>query len=310
MGKQRQGILPGLAAQGALDRSVGRSARRTSGVTGGIAQALSLVAIACGVFALVWLYGSGLRDPRYLDGWILAAGMILQLYFHIAIKTASLSPKWAVRWRKIHIFSGYALIAAFVSHCDVSLPDTPFEWVLWTSFVLVTVSGIASTYLAWSLKSKRGLDDRITLERIPARRAELAQEVQDAVTQTDPQAAVDFALPAPPYEAWISDLYSTHLEDFFEGPRNAAAHAIGSQRPLKRLTDEIDALSGYADRNSQDKLALIKSLVIEKDRLDFARVYLGLTRGALFVHVPVTYALIVLVVLHGVVAYAFSAGAW
>ena len=48
--------------------------------------------------------------------------------------------------------------------------------------------------------------------------------------------------------------------------------------------------------------------MVEKDRLDFARVYLGLTKGWLFVHVPVTYALIVLTVLHVVVVYAFSAG--
>ncbi|HEU0060903.1 MAG TPA: hypothetical protein VFR19_13570, partial [Hyphomicrobiaceae bacterium] len=98
------------------------------------------------------------------------------------------------------------------------------------------------------------------------------------------------------------------LRDFFQGQRNFAAHLIGSQRPLKRLTDEIDNLSSYVDKQSQEKLAVIKNLVIEKDRLDFARVYLGLTKGWLFVHVPVTYALIVLTVLHVVVVYAFSSG--
>ena len=50
--------------------------------------------------------------------------------------------------------------------------------------------------------------------------------------------------------------------------------------------------------------------MIEKDRLDFARVYLGLSKGWLFVHVPATYALVVLVVLHVFVVYSFSAGTW
>ena len=118
------------------------------------------------------------------------------------------------------------------------------------------------------------------------------------------------ALPAPPYDAWIMDLYTTHLRDFFQGQRNFTAHLIGSQRPLKRLTDEIDHLSSYVDQQSQEKLAAIKNLVVEKDRLDFARVYLGLTKGWLFVHVPVTYALMVLMVLHVLVVYAFSSGAW
>jgi hypothetical protein len=272
-------------------------------------QGLLVAAISGGLFWLVWIYGNGLRDPRYLDGWVLAGGMSLQLYFHIAKKTANLSPTSALRWRKVHIFLGYLLIAAFVSHSDFSLPDTGFEWALWASFVLVALSGIFGTYLAWSLQVKQVIDERIGYDRIPTRRAELARDVHTAVAQTDPAAAV-IALPTPPYDAWIMDLYSTHLQDFFQGQRNFTAHLIGSQRPLKRLIDEIDNLSPYVDQRSQEKLAAIKNLVVEKDRLDFARVYLGLTKGWLFVHVPVTYALIVLTVLHVVVVYAFSSGPW
>ncbi len=133
--------------------------------------------------------------------------------------------------------------------------------------------------------------------------------VEAALAKSDP-AADAIALPAPPHDAWIMDLYTTHLRDFFQGPRNFTAHLIGSQRPLKRLTDEIDNLSRYVDQQGQEKLAAIKSLVVEKDRLDFARVYLGLTRAWLFVHVPVTYSLIVLAVLHVLVVYAYSSGAW
>ena len=272
-------------------------------------QGLLIAAISGGLFWLVWIYGNGLRDPRYLDGWVLAGGMGVQLYFHIAIKAAGLSPKSAMRWRKIHIFLGYLLIAAFISHSDFSLPDTGFEWALWTGFVLVTLSGIFGTYLAWSLKAKGRIDEGVSYDRIPALRAELARDVHAAVAETDP-AAAQIALPGLPHDAWIMDLYTNHLRDFFQGPRNFTAHLIGSQRPLKRLTDEIDNLSRYVDQQSQEKLAAIKNLVVEKDRLDFARVYLGLTKGWLFVHVPVTYGLIVLTVLHVLVVYAFSSGAW
>ncbi len=292
------------------DRSIGG---RRPGAAGYVASrtvlGLLIAAISGGVFWLVWIYGNGLRDPRYLDGWMLAGGMSLQLGFHIAIKTDSLSPKSAMHWRKIHIVLGYLLIAAFISHSDFSLPDTGFEWALWACFVLVTLSGIFGTYLAWSLHAKCEIDERVGYDRIPTLRAELARDVHAAVAKTDPAASA-IALPAPPYDAWIMDLYTTHLRDFFQGQRNVTAHLIGSQRPLKRLTDEIDNLSRYVDQGSQEKLAAIRSLVVEKDRLDFARVYLGLTKGWLFVHVPITYALIVLTVLHVLVVYAFSSGAW
>jgi len=289
------------------DASIGgRSARFP---TSQIVQGLLIATISGGLFWLVWIYGSGLRDPRYLDGWVLACGMGLQLYFHIAIKTASLSPKSAMRWRKIHIFLGYVLVAAFISHSNFSLPDTCFEWALWAGFVVVALSGIFGTYLAWSLKAKRRIDENIGYDRIPGLRADLARDVHAAVAKADPAAAA-IALPGLPHDAWIMDLYTTHLRDYFQGPRNFTAHLIGSQRPLERLTEEIDNLSRYVDQQGQEKLAAIKNLVVEKDRLDFARVYLGLTKALLFVHVPVTYALIVLTVLHVLVVYSFSSGAW
>ena len=297
-GRRTSGALIGGRAFG--------SARHLTGQT---VKGLLIAAASGGLFWLVWIYGNGLRDPRYLDGWVLAFGMGVQLAFHIAIKTASLPPKSAARWRRIHILMGYLLIAAFVSHSDFSLPDTVFEWALWTGFVLVTLSGILGTYLAWSLRAKHGIDERVTYDRIPARRAEIARDVHAAVAHADPAAAA-IALPAPPHDAWIMDLYSTHLRNFLQGPRNSAAHVIGSQRPLKRLTDEIDNLSRYVDPQSQEKLAAIRTLVVEKDRLDFARVYLGLTRAWLFVHVPVTYALIVLTLVHIIVVYAYSSGLW
>jgi hypothetical protein len=271
-------------------------------------QGLSIAAISAGLFWLVWIYASGLRDPRYLDGWLLAGGMALQITFHIA-KAVGLSPRSATRWQKMHVFVGYLVIAAFIVHSDFSLPDTVFEWALWTGFVLVTLSGIFGTYLVWSLQATRRIDENVTYDRIPTLRSELELAFLIAVAETNPPAhAID--LPGLPYEDWIKDLYRTHLGSFFKEHRNFTSHLIGSQRPLKRLTDAIDNLSRYVDRQGQEKLVVIKNLVIEKDRLDFAHVSLRLAKAWLFVHVPVTYALIVLTILHVLVVYAFSSGVW
>lgn len=306
--KRWVGSAAGVRSAGrrAPDRSnVGRNSRSIY-----LASQVCLMAAISGVLLwIVWIYGNGLRDPRYLDGWVLAGGMSLQLGFHVALKTQQLSPKSAMRWRSFHIFLGYLLIAAFVSHSDFSFPDTGFEWALWACFVLVTLSGILGTYLAWALRVRHGVDEGISYNRIPSLRAALARDVQAAVAKSDTDAEL-FALPAPAQDAWIVDLYANHLKDFFAGQRNVAAHLIGSPRPLQRLKDEIDNLSPYVDGQNQEKLASIKALVVEKDMLDFARVYLGLTRGWLFLHVPLTYTLIVLTVLHVVVVYAFSSGDW
>jgi hypothetical protein len=272
-----------------------------------LAQVLLIAAFFLGLFWLVSLYSGALRDPRYLDGWVLAAGMSLQLGFHIAIKTNRLSPKSAARWRKIHIFIGYLLIATFISHSDFSLPNTGFEWALWAGFVLVTLSGLCGTYLAWSLSAKGGFDEIVSYDRIRSRLAELACDVHNIIATPD-RAVAAAVLPTPPYSGWIIDLYTSYLRDFFAGHCNTSSHLIGSQRPLKQLTNEIDNLSRYVDAQNQAKLAAVRNLVVEKDRLDFARVHLGLSKGWLFVHVPVTYALIVLSVLHVLVVYSYASG--
>ncbi len=283
-------------------------AQRRTGYPGRELLVGILIAMMSGALIwVVWIYGNGLRDARYLDGWVLAAGMGLQLLFHIAVKTVRMSPKSMLRWRRFHIFAGLLLISAFVSHSNFALPDTAFEWLLWLCFVLVLASGIFGTYLAWSFKARRGTDDVVSADRIPIRRSELARDAEAAVALADPDAAA-IGLPMPQHDAWIADLYASHIRDFFSGQRNSVSHIIGSQRPLKLLTGEIYNLIRYVDKQSQIKLEFLKTLIVEKDRLDYAAVHFGLTKGWLLVHVPVTYALIILSVLHIFVVYAFSAG--
>lgn len=272
-------------------------------------KAIALVLICSALFWIAWLYGTGLRDPRYLDGWILAGGFIAQLCFHAAIKSGRLPPRSAARWRKAHIFIGYVLIAAFVSHSDFSLPDTAFEWALWIGFILISVSGLIGVYLAWSIKTQQRVEPGLTYAGVAARREELARQAHTLVTDID-HAAASIGLPGLPHDAWIADLYAKSLRDFFDAPRNTSGHLIGSRRQSKLLTSEIDGLARYVDKQGQDKLASLKILVFEKDDLDFARVHLWLSQAWLLVHVPITYALSVLVIFHVVVVYAFSSGAW
>lgn len=278
-----------------------------SAALGHLAAGCLVAALASGLLWIVSLYTSGLRDPRYLDGWLLAAGMGAQLGFHIAIVTARLSPKFVSLWKRFHIYLGYLLIAVFASHSDYSLPEATFEWLLWVAFVLVTLSGIWGTYLAWSHRAR--LDKTISPDRIEVLRAELVRDVRAAVVGPPAETGA-LALPGLPHDAWIAELYASRLRAFFDGPRHAIAHLVGSKRPLDRVVSEIDNLSAYVDRQGKDRLAVIRTLVIEKDRLDYLRVRLALNRAWLLVHVPATYVLLVLSAVHIVVAYAYSSGAW
>jgi hypothetical protein len=298
----------GAAVPAFKPKTSGNGIGAAASLTRGLVPIVMIAGLSGGLLWFTAIYEGSLRDPRYLDGWLLAGGMGLQLFFHIGIKSG-FSPRFIRRWRSFHIFLGYLLIAAFVSHCNFSWPDTAFEWMLWIGFVLVTISGAASAFLVWSMRSKLLADGSLSFERIPIRRAELERDVQAAIMADDP-AQMALGLPPPPYDAWIADLYANQLREFFQGPRHALAHLIGSQRPLRHLIDEIDEVSRYVDARNRDKLGVIRDFVIEKDGLDFAHVHLGLSRGLMFLHVPITYALIVLTIAHVMIVYAFASGGW
>lgn len=297
------------AAKRASALSFGDHGPRGATSRGVVMQGALVIAISGILFWVVWLYGTALRDARYLDGWLLMALMALQVYYHLRRKTSSLSPKAATLWRQIHIFAGYVLVAVFLSHSNWSLPDTYFEWALWGCTVLVVLSGIIGTYLAWVVQAKLRGDNEIVLERIPKKRAELANEVRAlATTPRTEQLALE--LPVAPYKEWILDFYTSRLEGFFRGPSHPVAHIVGSQRHMKGVIAEIDDLERYVDKGGREKLSVIKAMVIEKDRLDFALVQLQLSKVWLLIHVPVTYSLIVLIVLHALIVYSYSSGVW
>ncbi len=255
------------------------------------------------VIALYWLtgfYGTALRDPRVLDGWVLCGGMCAQLLFHIRKKLPASPLGKAASWLKVHVYAGYFVIAAFLFHTSFSLPESLFEWTLWTLFVVVVVSGLVGLYLSASIPAKlqeQGYE-QITFEQIPAARQKLSREINalvlESVTQTgSPE---------------ISEFYVHRLRNFFRKPQNMRAHLRGSRRPLDRICNELDDLERYADAKGGKLLSSIKTLVVAKYDLDHQYAFQGLLQSWSFVHVPATYCLVVLSILHVAIVYAYSSG--
>jgi len=268
---------------------------------GGVFRNIAITGAGIAVlYWLVGLYDTALRDPRFFDGWILLAGIAVQLAFHFRKRRPESRAGQVSSWMTIHIYAGYFVIAAFLVHTDFSMPDSLFEWSLWTLFVLVTLSGVVGAYLTRSIPGKleQGAA-RVTLESIPAMRFKLAGEVDalalDSVDTVGSQA--------------ISEFYVDRLRGYFRRPRNLLAHLRGSHRPLTRIFNDINNLERYVGEPGKDTLETIKGLVVAKNNLDIQYAHQGLLQTWLFLHIPATYCLIVLSVLHVAIVYAYSSGA-
>jgi hypothetical protein len=107
----------------------------------------------------------------------------------------------------------------------------------------------------------------------------------------------------------IADFYARHLRDFFEGPRNLSLHMFEVRRPLNLLQNKISDLHRYLNTQERETLDKIALLVRQKDGLDYHQSLQLMLRGWLFIHIPLTYSLMLFSLVHIVLVYAFSGGA-
>jgi len=249
---------------------------------------------------LVRLYDSSLRDPSFFSGWILFTGMAAQWLLHFRKQLPMLPLGRAATWLKTHIYFGYFVIAVFLLHTDFSMPDNWFEWVLWSLFMLVAASGVIGAYLSWSVPAKlEQYSGPKTFESIPAIRYRLAEKAgRLALSSVDQSGSLA-----------ISNIYADTLRDFFVRPQNLLAHLRGSQRSVKQICDELKTLERHVDEAGKKTLRSIRNLALAKDKLDFQHAHQGLLQCWLFIHIPATYCLIVAVILHVSIIYAYSSGA-
>ena len=268
-------------------------------MVGAIRNSTATTIVAGALYVLILLWEMNLRDPRYLDGWLLGGLMLVQLTYHMRRGWLGRSITSAARWLKLHIYVGYLVVALFIVHTQFRLPDSMFEWVLWGLFVVTAVSGVVSAYLSSAVPGKLDLGGRdIEFDAVPVEREKLANEAASLAEH----AASDARLRP------IAEFYVANLHSFFERPKYVLQHMRHSPRPLRSLTEKLNTLERYLDDSGREHLQVVRQLIVRKFYLDFQYSQQLLLQWWLFVHVPATYGLIVAVVVHVAQSYAFTAG--
>ena len=161
------------------------------------------------------------------------------------------------------------------------------------------LSGILGWWISRAIPARMtAVGGEVPFEEIPVARLALRKKAEALVVQAIPTAKA----------STLAEFYAGRLADFFAGPANFQAHLFGSRRPLNRLLGqmaEVNRFLGAEEKKGLDQLTL---LVRQKDALDFHRASQIVLKGWLFVHIPLTYGLLVFSVAHIVVVYAFSGG--
>ena len=252
------------------------------------------------ILAIHWYYSDSMPHLAYLTGWGLLA-VILSLTFYNGRKKLPFFPLFSSEaWLQFHIYAGLLTGVLFAVHISYRIPTGWFQCILAALYLLVMASGFFGLFISRSIPKRlttRG--GEVLFERIPAVRRQLQDQDEKLALESVAQSR----------SATIAEFYLRELKPFFEGAQNCTSHWSENASPVNHILTKISDVHRYLDEQERATLEKIAALVRQKDGLDYHYAQQMLLKLWLFVHIPLTYSLLVFTVVHVTLVFAFSGGA-
>ncbi|MDA1053265.1 MAG: hypothetical protein O3C40_22670 [Planctomycetota bacterium] len=261
---------------------------------------LGIVAVAA--ILLIWFSGvmtTALRDTARASGWGLFAMICFLAAYSLRKKLPFLPLGASSRWLQLHIYVGLLTAVVFGIHIGWRVPNGLVELLLATLYGFVFVSGVVGLFLSRSLARRlttRG--EEVLFERIPIYRKRLEAKVESIVFE---------GLEASQSTA-VAQFYADRLRHFFSQNRNFWQHLVHSNRSRFALLKEMQAYGLYLNDPEREMMTRLVTCVEAKDDLDYQFSLQATLKYWLFLHVPLTYALLVIALLHLLLVTAFAGG--
>lgn len=240
---------------------------------------------------------SALCPVDYYSGWSLLAIILVLALLNARKKLLAVPLGSAVMWLGVHVYLGVVSVVVFLFHVKWSAPDGPLEATLAVIFLLVAGTGFAGLLLSRVLAvrlSRRG--DEVIFERIPGFTNGLRRRAQRLVFESVKTGA----------SVTIADFYQLRLARYFSRPRYVVGYLFGLTSASHALLSELGSLNRYLSESERPIRQELERVIQQKDELDFQYTLQATLKYWLFVHIPLTYSLLLFVPLHVLVVYAFS----
>lgn len=260
---------------------------------------ISLTILIVAVLAVVvaWMDRS-LLHSSFFTGYVLIGSLFLLAAFGMRKRLPMISGIGsAAFWMQMHIYVGFGSFAVFAMHIAFRVPDGVFESILALLYCVVFFSGLYGLWASRTIPRKlTSVGDEVIFERIPAFKRHLARRAQTMVMESCENTPV------------LANFYVHRLSRFFERRRGLAYLLMPTGRTRRQLIAEIEELDRFLahdDRRISRELAM---MVRKKDDLDYHTAMQGRLKMWLFVHIAMTWSLLIFSVVHGVLAHAFGGG--
>lgn len=244
----------------------------------------------------LWACTQAMRDTSYVTGWTLF-GMILFLGAYNVRKKLTYPPFFkSSTWLQLHLYVALLTAVVFLFHIGFRVPNGMIEVGLALLYVGTFLSGVIGLILTRSIPKRLAVrGPEVLFERIGMLRSELRQRAEDLAVNSVEQTNA----------TTLSDFYAARLAGYFAKPQHVSLHLMQSRKPLHDLLGELEAIERYLSDTERGMAQELGDLIETKDGLDYHYAMQGALKVWLFVHVPLTYMLISVGVVHVYLIHVF-----
>ncbi|MDB6054441.1 MAG: hypothetical protein JWN25_1964 [Verrucomicrobiales bacterium] len=262
---------------------------------------LFLFLLVCAILSVVY-YQHYLILPRvqFLTGWILFLLMVVLAVYNGRKKIPFLPLLSSRGWLRFHLWAGGLTALIFVGHLRLRIPSGWFEWTLASLYGAVMLSGIGGYFISRAFpKRLTSRGGEVIFESIPVVRRRLKEQADAMALKSVPEVNA----------STLADFYVSEISGYFAQPQNFWMHLFEIRSPLNQILKKIEDQNRFLNEKERGILSEIALLIRQKDGLDYHHSLQLALKLWLFIHIPLTYSLLIFSLLHGVLAYAFSGGA-
>lgn len=261
-------------------------------------------AVTLAFLAVAWWWTrqleSRLVSPSFFTGWLLLVALALLASFTLRKKLPAPPLGSSAAWLQGHIYTGLATAGLFLLHTPLRWPNGWLESALAGLYIATFASGVIGLYWTRILPRRLSrLGEEIVYERIAAVRGQLRDRAQLAVLSGVRTAGA----------TTLGEFYNAQLQDFFSQHRGWRYRLLPSSRLRKSLLAELTEVTRYLSDDERKTAEELFALVRRRDDLDFHEALQWRLKAWLFVHIALTYPLVIAAVLHAWLAYLFYGGA-
>jgi hypothetical protein len=255
--------------------------------------------VAVGLCALIVWYDHdqrmSLEQVEVETGWILAAAILFLAFFNVRKKLSMVPLGRASDWLAAHIAVGVGVGVIYAVHVRDLWPSG-YELYLALLFYAVMLSGIGGYLLQRMLpQAMTHVRNQFIWERIPKELADLREQVEDLVLECARETGSEV----------LPRLYREDLAWFFRKPRFTLASLLDAEASTSWVRHRFGSVETYLSGSEGEYHFRLRSLAYVKGDIDRAFAVQGVMKIWLLIHVPATYAFLVLMVWHVILVHVY-----